>query len=95
MKKMSIEEKLFLCHYKSQKIPNIRIIDETVCNTRCKKKLCTVVCPAKSYEKKTDGGIVFNYENCLECGSCRIICPESNLEWNYPVFGSGVSFHCG
>lgn len=95
MKKMSLEDKLFLSHYKHHKVAHIRIIDETVCNDKCQTKICTVVCPVKSYEKNSNGNIMFNYENCMECGSCRIICPENNLEWSYPVFGCGVSFRQG
>lgn len=95
MKKMTIEEKLYLSCNKAHNVSHIKILDEEVCNKRCKTKICTVICPAKSYEKNGDENIVFHYENCLECGSCRIICPENNIEWHYPVFGKGVFFKYG
>lgn len=95
MKKMSIEDKLFLLRYKRQNTPHIKIIDASVCATVCKTKICTNVCPAKSYEKTGEQEIKFNHENCLECGSCRIVCPEHNVDWSYPVSGTGVSFFYG
>ena len=95
MKKMSIEDKLFLVRYKHHNVPHIKILDPEVCKASCSTKICANVCPAKSYEKNNEGGITFNCENCLECGSCRIVCPEHNVEWNNPAFGSGVSFRYG
>lgn len=95
MKKMSIEDKLYLCRYKHHPVAHIVIREKTVCNSRCKSKICTVVCPAKCYEKSNDGAIAFNHENCLECGSCRIVCREHNVEWSYPVSGTGVSYRYG
>jgi ferredoxin like protein len=95
MKKKSIEDKLFLLNYKHQNTPHIRLIDNTVCDTACSTKICTIVCPAKSYEKTTEGAMKFNHENCLECGSCRIVCPKQNVAWSYPVAGTGVAFRYG
>jgi ferredoxin like protein len=31
----------------------------------------------------------------LECGTCRIACPHSALEWEYPRSGFGVQFRFG
>ena len=95
MKKTSIEDKLFLLRYKHQNPPHLKIIDASVCASSCKTKLCLNVCPAKSYELINDSEVKCNYENCLECGSCRIVCPENNIEWTYPVSGLGVSFRYG
>lgn len=95
MKKMNIEEKLYLSRHKGHKVSHIRIIDEKICNRRCTIKICTVVCPAKCYEKDEQGNIMVHHENCLECGSCRIVCSERNVEWRYPLFGKGVNYKYG
>ena len=94
MKKMTIEDKLHLCKRNLYDVSHI-ILDEHICNERCKTKICVKVCPAKSYEQNEAGAIVFNHDNCLECGSCRIVCPENNVEWGYPVFGKGIVYKHG
>lgn len=94
MKKTSIEDKLYLSRYKRHTVSHISI-DEEICNGKCETMICTVVCPAKSYELDDEGKIVLNHENCLECGSCRIVCTEDNIEWSYPVFGQGVIYKHG
>lgn len=94
MKKMSVEDKLGLLQHKKNVQPHIKV-NEQVCKERCKTKLCTIVCPSKSYELNQNDTVLLHYENCMECGSCRIICPEHNIRWNYPVFGSGIIYRYG
>ncbi len=94
MKEMSIEDRLALSRFRPHDVPHIRI-NEDVCNGLCETKMCTVICPAKAYKKDGSGNITLNHENCLECGSCRIVCPEDNIEWNYPVWGKGVGYKHG
>ena len=68
-------------------------VDTTVCDT-CPSRECIVVCPANLFVPTADGGIVFNYEYCFECGSCYMVCnKEGALSWNYPLGGHGVVFH--
>ena len=68
-------------------------IDEETCR-KCKTKVCLYVCPAKVYtENEQNGTIVVNYENCLECGTCRVACDK--IEWLYPKAKYGVSFKQG
>ncbi len=94
MKKMSIEDLLFLSRHKRHGVSHIKL-DERTCNEKCRTKICTRVCPARSYELDDAGSIVFNHDNCLECGACRIVCPEDNVEWSLPVFGKGISYRYG
>ena len=43
----------------------------------------------------SDGGILFNYEQCFECGTCYLVCNEEGaLTWTYPEGGHGVVFLC-
>ncbi|NPV74148.1 MAG: ferredoxin family protein, partial [Pelotomaculum sp.] len=38
----------------------------------------------------------FDYAGCLECGTCRAVCPkEGAIAWGYPRGGFGVSFRYG
>ena len=65
MKNVSVEEKLYLCRYRPHHVSHITV-DARVCNERCTSKICTVLCPAKSYELDAVGRIVVHHENCLE-----------------------------
>lgn len=41
------------------------------------------------------GRISVNHEGCLECGSCRIACPQFNIEWRFPTGGFGIRHKFG
>ena len=57
---------------------------------------CTTVCPAKVYEWEADHKkIVVNYENCIECGACRMLCPYDNIACEWPRGGFGVQYKLG
>lgn len=94
MTNMTIEDKLYLCSYKPHHVSHIHVEDR-VCNEECRSRICITVCPARSYEVNDDDGIVVHHENCLECGSCRIVCPKNNVQWENPVFGKGVVYKYG
>ncbi|WP_192902944.1 ferredoxin family protein, partial [Pelotomaculum propionicicum] len=48
------------------------------------------------YTLKEDGELSFDYAGCLECGTCRIICPkEGAISWQYPRGGFGINFRYG
>ncbi|MDR2381803.1 MAG: ferredoxin family protein [Bifidobacteriaceae bacterium] len=53
---------------------------------------CLSFCPAGCFTRGPDG-IVFQYEGCLECGTCRVLCPGA--DWDYPDGGFGVSYRFG
>ncbi|HEX2964965.1 MAG TPA: 4Fe-4S dicluster domain-containing protein [Syntrophorhabdaceae bacterium] len=90
----SIEEKLFLDHFRVSAEPHIRISDNTVCMEKCVDQPCLYFCPANVYRLEKDH-ISVAYEGCLECGSCRIGCPNLNIEWCFPTGGYGVSHKFG
>ena len=53
-------------------------------------------CPAALYRRSEDGIQSFNYEGCLECGTCRNICGDTIVEsWNNPDPGCGVEYRFG
>ncbi len=59
----------------------------------CSVRSCVVACPANLFVPTADGGIVFNYEQCFECGTCYLACNrEGAITWTYPEGGHGVVF---
>jgi ferredoxin like protein len=71
------------------------VLKKEVCAS-CQTKPCTFACPAGLYILK-DGEISFDYAGCLECGTCRVVCPKASeaLNWQYPRGGFGVNFRYG
>lgn len=57
----------------------------------CPHHVCLTACPARCYLHHPVDGVTFNYENCLECGTCYLLCDQNALTWNYPRGGCGVS----
>jgi len=52
------------------------------------------ICPAKVYSLNDKGEAIVSFENCLECGTCRVAAPD-DVEWEYPQGGFGVTFKYG
>ena len=70
-------------------------VDTEVCRS-CTTQACVSACPAKLFVPTGDGGILFNYEQCFECGTCYQICNnEGDISWTYPDGGHGVVFRRG
>ena len=87
----AIQKKISTVKYKCASCSHL-ILNQDICR-KCKDKTCTFICPADVYsvDEKT-GDVIVGYENCLECGACRIACPKNNIEWNYPSSGCGVVY---
>jgi len=59
----------------------------------CTTKACVSVCPAGLFVTTSDKGVLFNYEQCFECGACYLVCNTAGaIIWNYPEGGAGVVF---
>ena len=59
----------------------------------CQTRECVVSCPASLFVPTADGRVVFNYEQCFECGTCYLVCPHTGvITWTYPTGGHGVVF---
>lgn len=91
--RLSIQDRLGLNTYIIDREPHI-IVDTTICET-CIEKPCIYFCPAGLYTLDESGKIRFNYEGCLECGTCRIACPHGAVKWSYPKGGKGVHYQYG
>jgi ferredoxin like protein len=97
---VNIEEKLGLVTYKADHSnAHIRLKDaseNSPCVTSCVDKTCTKVCPAKVYDwEAPNKKIVVSYENCIECGACRMLCPFDNISCEWPRGGFGVQYKMG
>ena len=85
----SIQDKLAIMKYNCSDCPHL-FINQEQCK-KCKDKVCTYICPANVYSVDEEtGGLIVSYENCLECGACRIACPGKKIDWQYPAAGCGV-----
>jgi len=68
------------------------IVDQEICRS-CGSRACVSACPAKCYAWDEAGQTISAvYENCLECGTCYVICDKGALDWSYPRGGFGVNY---
>ncbi|MEZ5236121.1 MAG: ferredoxin family protein [Acidimicrobiia bacterium] len=59
----------------------------------CTTRACVSACPANLFVPMADGGVLFNYEQCFECGTCYLVCNTAGaITWTYPDGGHGVVF---
>jgi ferredoxin like protein len=80
-KLLSRDEKLALDIIRANEAdPHLKIIDQEVC-VACTTKPCTVTCPVQNYHAEANGHTTIYWESCIECGTCRIICPSTNIAW--------------
>jgi ferredoxin like protein len=87
-----LDIRLATLSFKQDPEPHIEIQVEACAD--CSDHPCVIACPAGNYE--WDGErIVHTCEGCLECGTCRIICPQGAVAWRYPLGGYGVRFRWG
>jgi len=88
---VKIEEKLFTIRYKCDEQSHLIIKNHDSCLS-CKHKDCTFFCPEWDMKDKITS---VAFENCIECGTCRIACPTDNIEWVYPKGGYGITYKFG
>jgi len=86
---VNVDDKLALDLFHVDKDAHITVNQE-VC-AKCPHRLCTYLCPVENY-KLEDGKIVFSWEGCLECCTCRIVCDQGALTWDYPRGGFGITY---
>jgi len=95
----TVEAKLGTLEWKKQPEANIHLKSfaaDSPCVTKCDSKPCTTVCPAKVYEWEADHKkVIVNYENCIECGACRMLCPFDNINCEWPGGGQGIKYKYG
>jgi ferredoxin like protein len=90
---VGLVDKLFKVKYKTDATSHLIIKDQAACG-KCEEKPCILRCPAQVYEWD-EGQTLVAFENCVECGVCKIVCPYDNIDWEYPRGGFGVVWKFG
>ena len=91
---IAFEDRMATVEFRVAGRPHITV-DSRVCEG-CATKACVTACPADLFALTADGGILFNYEQCFECGTCYMVCDEEGaISWSYPDGGMGVVFRRG
>ena len=87
----TMDERLDTVRFRVSDRPHIVVHAERCVD--CPTRACVYVCPARLFVPLADGGILFNYEHCFECGTCYVACdqPHGAIEWSYPDGGFGVA----
>jgi len=68
-------------------------VDPDVCET-CPHTMCVNACPAACFHFE-NGRMQFTYEDCVECGTCDIVCTPGSVKWNNPRASFGVNYRYG
>ncbi len=91
-----LAELLGLVKYNTdQQGSHLKAKDMDVCR-RCEDKPCVPRCCSEVYRwNDEEQRLEIAYENCLECGVCKIVCPYDNIDWSYPRGGFGVCYKYG
>lgn len=90
----NIDDKLATIKYTCDTESHL-IVNQDKCR-KCKKRFCTFICPANVYSWDSENKkMLVKFEDCLECGACRIACEKKNIDWKYPKAGYGVKFKLG
>jgi ferredoxin like protein len=87
---VSFEDRIAASEFRISERAHITI-DESVCSD-CSTRECVIACPANLFVPTASGSILFNYENCFECGTCYLVCNKGSVSWSYPTGGYGVVF---
>lgn len=91
---MSIDDKLGCNHFNADDGYAHITLNENCTDIKA-MELVVLACPAQLYNLE-DGKLRFNYEGCLECGTCRVLVGKTVLkEWNHPMGGMGIEFRMG
>ena len=87
---MKIDDKLALDLFHVDKDAHI-LVNQEIC-AKCPHKICTYMCPVENYKVEEDGKVTFSWEGCLECGTCKIVCDQGAITWDYPRGGYGIIY---
>lgn len=83
-----------LKYYVDEDYAHLWIKDADKCAS-CHNKPCLYFCPVGVYQEDGQGRIMVGYQACVECGSCRVGCPELNIGWSLPRGGHGIAYKFG
>lgn len=86
---VEVAVRLKLSRYNLDREAHIKV-DYVKCQA-CPHRACLTACPAQCYVAQGTE-VMFNYEGCLECGTCLVICDQGAVDWEYPIGGCGISY---
>lgn len=93
LKKIYESDSLYEKLYKKTFCPDIEShikVNPDICRI-CIRKECTKFCPSQVFIwAKYDDKLIISYENCLECGACKMGCPYEAIKYTSPNAGYGV-----
>lgn len=88
---MKVADKLGKTRFKVYEESHIKV-KKTIVDEALAHKLC-LACPAGLYSISPDGRLLFSHLGCLECGTCRLLGFDKQIEaWDYPICDYGVQF---
>lgn len=87
--RISLEDALNANVWDVDESPHIEV-DTDKC-ADCKTRPCIFFCPANAFALLGEK-LLYSYEGCLECGTCRVLCPSKAITWKYPLSGRGVQY---
>ncbi len=90
---VSVKDRLITVKNNISKKAHI-VVKTEICDTQCPHQCTTYVCPAKCFEI-IEQKMRFQYEDCIECGTCLHACDQDAVSWSFPDSGHGVSFKLG
>ena len=93
---MTLDERLGLLRYEIDASHSHITVAAEKC-VSCRLRPCLTACPAEVY-RWVDERVAVRYENCLECGTCQLVCDgfgNGGLTWHNPEGGMGVRFRLG
>ena len=73
---------------------HLAIIDDSVCQA-CETQPCIDFCPVGAYRPQDGRTVQIAVQSCVECGTCRVLCPYFNVSWKNPRGGFGVAYKFG
>ena len=91
--KLDIKARLGTTDYRTDHHYEHITIDTALC-ADCPHHICTFACPAQCFEL-IGGELVFRYEDCVECGTCDLVCDRGAVRWTSPHGGFGVRYRYG
>ena len=92
--KMDIKNKIGVTTWKTDAHENAHITVKPEICAKCPHQKCISGCPTECF-KFYDGKMVFQFEDCVECGLCDIMCDQDSIEWNNPRGTYGVNYSQG
>ncbi|MHA1912427.1 MAG: ferredoxin family protein [Candidatus Kariarchaeaceae archaeon] len=92
--KQDIKNKLGNVNFVTDGEENAHITIKPEICVQCPHYMCMYGCPTRCYNL-VDGKMSFQFEDCVECGTCDLLCDQGSVTWNHPRGSFGVKYIYG